>query len=269
MSFAPSTGASILALTQPWANAFAGRNARKPRARAAHGAAIRSRCDMTIPSGDETVHRLPAPLKLSLALLGLIGLGGCGEPSAPMEKAHARFAYCSPCHGENGGGNATLGAPSIAGLPQWYIEAQLGKFRTGVRGTHPDDMPGMRMRPMSLTLHSEDDIKLFATYISSLPFQPSAPTIADADASKGAAAFALCSACHQANGSGMEALKSPPISGQADWYILESLRKYKGGIRGSHPDDISGGQMRAIAMSLTDEQAMKDLAAHVSSMPRN
>src|SRR5436190_17272408 len=41
-------------------------------------------------SGDETVHRLPAPLKLSRALLGLIGLGGCGEPSAPMEKAHAR-----------------------------------------------------------------------------------------------------------------------------------------------------------------------------------
>ena len=34
-------------------------------------------------------------------------------------------------------------APAIAGLDQWYIEMQLGKFRSGLRGRHFDDISGM------------------------------------------------------------------------------------------------------------------------------
>ena len=34
----------------------------------------------------------------------------------------------------------------------WYIEAQLGFFRNGGRGDHPQDIPGLRMRPMSRSL---------------------------------------------------------------------------------------------------------------------
>ncbi|MBI2301994.1 MAG: beta-galactosidase trimerization domain-containing protein, partial [Armatimonadetes bacterium] len=33
----------------------------------------------------------------------------------------------------------SLGAPAIAGLSAWYVEAQLRKFRIGARGTHPSD----------------------------------------------------------------------------------------------------------------------------------
>ena len=209
--------------------------------------------------------------KLFLAcvgILGIVGLNACSEPSTPEARATARFANCTPCHGDAGGGKPELGAPAIAGLPAWYVEAQLGKFRGGLRGAHPDDTAGMRMRPMSLTIPTDADVPRIAAHVASLPVQASLHGLEGGDASRGQVAFALCSACHMADGSGMEALKAPPIAGQADWYLFAQLQKYKAGIRGANPDDVSGGQMRAISMSIVDEQAMKDLAAYASSLPR-
>ena len=214
------------------------------------------------------MHQQSVAWKLLLAGLGLLGLSACSEPSTPEAKGSARFASCTPCHGDAGGGKPELGAPSIAGLPAWYVEAQLIKFRGGLRGAHPGDDPGMRMRPMSLAIATDADVALLAAHVASLPLQPSVHGLEGGDASRGQVAFAVCTACHLADGSGMEALKSPPIAGQADWYIFEQLRKFKAGIRGAHPDDVSGGQMRAISLGIADEQAMKDLAAYASSLPR-
>src|ERR1700754_3997441 len=74
------------------------------------------------------------------------------------------FERCQQCHGEHGQGSRLALAPSIAGLPQWYVEAQLGFFRNGGRGDHPQDIPGLRMRPMSRTLVSDDQVKAVAAY---------------------------------------------------------------------------------------------------------
>ncbi len=62
------------------------------------------------------------------------------------------FQLCAQCHGAEAHGNEMFLAPSIAGLPQWYVVMQLHEFRQGYRGHHFDDISGMRMRPMSLTL---------------------------------------------------------------------------------------------------------------------
>src|SRR5437899_9028462 len=76
------------------------------------------------------------------------------------------FNLCLSCHGSEGHGNKEIGAPAIAGLPSWYIEKQLETFASGVRGKHPDDDTGNRMRPMARTLNPED-IKIVAAYVSS------------------------------------------------------------------------------------------------------
>ena len=56
---------------------------------------------------------------------------------------------------------------------------------------------------------------------------------------------------------------SPPIAGQADWYLLSSLKKLKAGTRGSYPNAVV---MRGMAGTLADEQAMKDVIAYVMSL---
>lgn len=207
-------------------------------------------------------------MRLSLAAGALLALCACVPPSTPQGQAAARYETCSPCHGPAGSGRADLQVPPIGGLPPWYVEAQLTKFRDGWRGVHPDDIAGMRMRPMALTLPTADDVKAMAEYVSTLPGGPQAPTLTDADASRGQALFATCVACHQADGSGNEALKAPKIAGNADWYVATQLQHFKSGVRGANPADAQGALMRPMAMTLADDQAIKDVAAYVNSLGR-
>ena len=86
------------------------------------------------------------------------------------------------------------------------------------------------------------------------------------DAEKGKALYAVCLACHGANGEGNPALKSPVIGGQEDWYVERQLKNYKEGIRGTDPKDTYGLQMRPMAMTLVDDQAIADVAAYVASL---
>jgi len=185
-----------------------------------------------------------------------------------VERGKELFELCSRCHGAQGEGNALFLAPNIGGLPVWYVEAQLTKFRDGVRGTHFDDHQGMRMRPMAMSLRTEhgDDLKDVAAYVASLPAHKAPETLTGGDATKGAASYAVCQACHGGAGEGVPGTNAPPIANQSDWYLLSSLERFKAGIRGSNPSDANGAVMRGMAAILQDEQAMKDVIAHVKSL---
>ena len=144
--------------------------------------------------------------------------------------------------------------------------ATVRKFRTGLRGAHPDDAEGLRMRPMSRQMASELEVDTVSAYVAAMPAVRAAPTLEGGDAAAGATAYAVCAACHGANGMGNEQLKSPPIAGQADWYLLNSLKKFKAGIRGNVVGDVPGSQMRPMAATLPDEQAMKNVIAHIATL---
>jgi len=87
------------------------------------------------------------------------------------------------------------------------------------------------------------------------------------DATKGKAAYAVCAACHGANGMGNKALNAPGIAGQEPWYLERQLKNFKAGVRGAHPKDPYGMQMRPMALTLANDQAVSDMAAFLSSMP--
>ena len=87
------------------------------------------------------------------------------------------------------------------------------------------------------------------------------------DVTKGKAAYAVCQACHGADGMGNKALNSPQIAGQSHWYLKRQLKNFKAGIRGANSKDKYGMQMRPMALTLPNDQAVDDMAAYVSSMP--
>lgn len=188
------------------------------------------------------------------------------EGSAKTLAGSELFEACVACHGAQGAGNLTLGAPAIAGLPAWYVEAQLTKFRTGVRGAHPDDLEGLRMRPMARQLRGPEEVSAVARHVATLAATPAPATLTGGDAAAGATAYAVCAACHGPAGKGQESLRAPPLAGQSDWYLLAQLKKFKAGVRGTSPQDTSGATMRPMAMTLADEQAMKNVLAHLSTM---
>jgi cytochrome c553 len=176
------------------------------------------------------------------------------------------FGSCDSCHGKAGQGNATLGAPPIAGLPKWYIEAQVHKFRTGLRGAHPDDVEGLRMRAMSRSMANDEQISSVAAYISQLPRAKAAGSLEGVTPQAGKPFYATCMACHGPQGAGNEAMRAPPIAGQADWYLMRQLTKFRHGVRGAVQGDAQGAQMRPMAMTLPNDQAVKDVVAYIGTL---
>lgn len=84
------------------------------------------------------------------------------------EAGKALYATCTACHGAEGKGNEALGAPDIRYTGDWYLLAQLKKFKVGHRGVHPKDVKGMTMRPMAMNLADEQAMKDVVAYIMSL-----------------------------------------------------------------------------------------------------
>jgi cytochrome c553 len=202
------------------------------------------------------------PLSLSrLSILGFIL--ATGSPAWGDEvRAQALFQLCAACHGDQGEGRLDLEAPAIAGLPVWYVSAQLQKFRQGVRGSHPQDSAGMRMRPMARSLPTDRDVQAVAQYIATLPPRASPPTLSG-DLTSGAQQYQLCLACHGPDGRGNQALGAPPLVLSNDWYLLNQLLKLKQNIRGADSlRDPAGAMMQPIASTLSQE-AMQDVVTYI------
>lgn len=189
-----------------------------------------------------------------------------GSAAAPIAGAEL-FEACVACHGTAGQGNPTLGAPTIAGLPAWYVTAQLQRFQTGLRGRHADDVEGLRMRAMSKQMFSEAETAAVASHVASLPVVRNTATVTGGNATTGQAAFTLCVPCHGDKGQGNEAVKAPPLAGQDDWYIAAQLRKFKAGVRGTVPGDTVGPIMQAMSLTIPPEN-VDHLAAYVHSLSR-
>ena len=203
-----------------------------------------------------------------IAALGIawIGMGtGVAAAEGDLERGEKVYGLCAQCHGEVGEGSALALAPAIAGLPEWYVVPQLQHFKSGARGVHPEDVGGLRMHPMSLTLKKEADIRAVAAFVASLPAIHPTPTVEGGDQAQGQARYALCAACHGPDGAGNEQMKAPRLAGTSDWYLLASLQKYRDGVRGSNPGNPNGAVMRSFAAQL-DDQAMLDLIAYINSL---
>jgi cytochrome c553 len=178
------------------------------------------------------------------------------------------YQNCAFCHGADGQGREEYGAPAIAGLDRWYVERQLDKFRNGVRGEHPDDVEGLRMRAMARTLRSWTEVEAVAGYVSALPRVPPEPTVEGGDAGRGASLFTPCVTCHGQDAAGNQAVGAPPLAGASDWYLVRQVHKFQDGVRGTDPEDSTGAQMRPMAMNLADDQAIRDVVAHIMTLGR-
>ena len=105
---------------------------------------------------------------LLTAFLVLSGSLGAALAAADVAAGKAAYMTCMACHGANGEGNVAMNAPRIAGQEPWYLSRQLAAYRAGHRGTAAGDMFGMQMRPMAMTLATDEDIENVVAYIGTL-----------------------------------------------------------------------------------------------------
>ena len=158
-----------------------------------------------------------------------------------------------------------LSAPKLAGLDSWYLKRQLQHYKDGVRGSDPSDTLGMQMRGMAATLTTEAAIDNVVAYIGTLPDVPAAPTISG-NIDAGRKLYDTCVNCHGREGQGIWAMNAPRAAGMSDWYVAGQLRKFRDGIRGTHPQDRYGRQMAQMAKMLNDEQEINDIVAYMNTL---
>lgn len=84
-----------------------------------------------------------------------------------------------------------------------------------------------------------------------------APTVAEVQEDS-------CQTCHGAGGMGNELVEAPRLAGMEPWYLERQLRLFRQGIRGTHPEDLQGQEMQAVAAALRQD-SIADIVSRVQS----
>ena len=203
-----------------------------------------------------------------LVAVGLLVAGTVKDTSADAKKGRMTFSMlCQTCHGPTGEGMRAVNSPALTGLNDWYVIAQLKKFKAGERGFKAEDVSGSQMAAIAITLANEAAMQDVADYIKSLEHVPQATPEVVGDVAKGKAIYAeVCKECHGEGAEGIEAKHSSTLVGQNDWYLLAQIDKFRTGLRGSAEGDSIGAGMAKIAKELPDQAAVNDVIAYIGSL---
>ncbi|HAL71745.1 MAG TPA: hypothetical protein DCP71_08250 [Verrucomicrobiales bacterium] len=189
----------------------------------------------------------------------------------PAEEMGAQLfqTVCAACHGPQGEGKDDLKTPSIANLPEWYVQRQLTNFHEGRRGENGQvDPQGALMAAIAKTLKPEQ-MAAVANHVQSLALVvPKERTLEGAQVQAGQELFyERCMECHRYNASGEQLFGSPPLVGRQGWYLLAQLKKFKSLHRGNAKGDDKGAKMVMMTtLFIEDEQVMKNLVGYILTL---
>ncbi len=169
------------------------------------------------------------------------------------------------CHGAQAEGNRELNAPKLSGQSDWYLARQLQSFKGGVRGAHEQDTFAKQMIPFASMLADDTAVRNVVAYIKTLPeVRPAASVVGDPV--RGKKLYETCASCHGDTAKGVWSTNAPRLSNMSDWYMSRQLQHFRDGIRGGHPQDFHGAQMRSMARTLKDDQAIADVLDYIRTL---
>ena len=78
------------------------------------------------------------------------------------------YNLCSACHGLKAEGNQKQMAPPLNIQDDWYLLEQMRKFKSQLRGYHPDDYTGINMYVMIQQVQKDEDLRNIVAYLQTL-----------------------------------------------------------------------------------------------------
>jgi len=143
----------------------------------------------------------------------------------------------------------------------WYTPV-----RPGTYDAFCEQLCGIAHYAMRATVVVEEDAA-FQKWKASYPTFAQTQQEAPGDATAGAALYAVCAACHGAQGEGNPTLNAPKLAGQQDWYLKRQLDNFKNGSRGANDKDTYGKMMAPMAQTLPDAAAVNNVIAYIKTLP--
>ncbi len=202
---------------------------------------------------------------LKALFIGCLAFSATWFAYAGLEPGESLYSSCVACHGANAEGVLGMG-PALAGQTDVYLGRQLNHFKAGVRAGEIEDVFGGQMRAMSMTLVDEQAVASVAAYIASLPVSAIA-SAATGDTDNGKMVYqGSCSSCHGVTAEGNPLVNAPRLSGLDAIYLARQLNSFQSGLRGSHEDDVYGGQMKFMAKSIHSDKDLTDVVAYIRSL---
>jgi cytochrome c oxidase subunit 2 len=107
----------------------------------------------------------------------------------------------------------------------------------------------------------------YQAWLSSYPMFSQTQNQKNSDVVAGKSLYAVCSACHGAQGEGNKALNAPKLSGQAEWYLSRQLMNFKQGARGVKDQDINGKVMAPMVATLGAATDIANVSAYIRTLP--
>lgn len=186
-----------------------------------------------------------------VVLISVMVAHGAEEVEEIVDRGFVVFRdNCRDCHLASGMGIREMNAPSIAGLPRWYVTDQLREFRRELRGGHDDDAAGQLMQIKAKGL-GERDLAFVGRYIESMPPNKERLTVATEITTRARRHYRdNCAQCHGDGGQGVKRERAPPLTFQPDWYLLKQLENFRHGKRQHGRDPIPVEPSAALATEM-------------------
>ena len=151
------------------------------------------------------------------------------------------LTYCAQCHGSDAHGNK--GFPNLADR-DWLYGGDPATIKLSILNGRHGQMP-----PMGAAVGSEKDIESVAHYVLSL----SGSAHDSIKATAGREKFAVCAACHGADGKGMAAMGAPNLTDKTWLYggsvatIMETIRLGRNNVMPAFADFLGEAKVHLLA----------------------
>ena len=151
------------------------------------------------------------------------------------------LTYCAQCHGSDARGNK--GFPNLADR-DWLYGGEPDAIKISILNGRHGQMP-----PMGAAVGSEKDIESVAHYVLSL----SGSAHDSIKATAGREKFAVCAACHGADGKGMAAMGAPNLTDKTWLYggsvatIMETIRLGRNNVMPAFADFLGEAKVHLLA----------------------
>jgi cytochrome c oxidase cbb3-type subunit 3 len=151
------------------------------------------------------------------------------------------LTYCAQCHGSDARGNK--GFPNLADR-DWLYGGDPETIKLSILNGRHGQMP-----PMGAAVGSEKDIESVAHYVLSL----SGSVHDSIKATAGREKFAVCAACHGADGKGMAAVGAPNLTDKTWLYggsvttIMETIRLGRNNVMPAFADFLGEAKVHLLA----------------------
>ena len=169
--------------------------------------------------------------------------------------------HCKTCHSTK----EMQRGPLLEGLELWYMEESIDRYKDRHRGMHPQDAQGLLMYSAIKDI-PEDDIAIALEWFAGQK-RPEIKAYIKGDIEKGKVLYKeKCFGCHE-HTMGKFFSRSPDLYKLEDWYLLQQLRSFKKGWRGSETEDNHGASMRVAVVDMVD-QDFKDVTAYLATFQK-